>query len=172
MTYIALRGKPITTQAQVRADTLTSTASSGPTVIAFCCLAIILALVVGVGIPDKLVLRHIVQTLPLWPVIVLGFRRSNTVGWASLPLFLFWLLLMTLIWLYLLGVSHLINGHFSPLEIAMTLVVGAASLVGIGAFWRFKSGLSAVRAVILFVVFAAFQFSCLRVSLLPSIAHR
>ncbi|HKQ87716.1 MAG TPA: hypothetical protein VJS43_13215 [Candidatus Acidoferrales bacterium] len=161
----------MTAQAQMRTDRLASTASLGPTVIAFCCLAIILALVIGVGIPDRLVLRHIVQTLPLLPVIVLGFRSSNMVGWASLPLFLFWLLLMTLIWLYLLGVSHLINGHFSPLEIAMTLIVGAASLIGIGAFWRLKSGLPALQAVVLLVVFAAFQFACLRVSLLPSIAH-
>ncbi|MGH9575450.1 MAG: hypothetical protein ACRD40_18220 [Candidatus Acidiferrales bacterium] len=162
----------MTTQAHVRADGLASTASWGPNAIAFCCLAIILALVVGVGIPDGLLLRHIVKTLPLWPAIVLGFRRSNTVGWASLPLFLFWLLLMTLIWLYLLGVSHLINGHFSPLEIAMTLIVGAASLVGIGTFWQLKFRLPALQAVVLFVVFAAFQFACLRVSLLPSIAHR
>lgn len=162
----------MTAQAHMRTDRLASTPSLRPTVIASCCLAIILALVVGVGVPDKLVLRHIVQTLPLWPVIVLGFGRSNAVGWASLPLFFFWLFIMTLIWLYLLGVSHLVNGHFSPLEIAMTVIVGATSLIGIGAFWRLKSRLPALQAIVLFVVFAAFQFACLRISLLPSIAHR
>lgn len=162
----------MTAQARMRTDRLASGDSSAPMAIAFCCLAIILALVVGVGVPDKLVLRHVVQTLPLWPAIILGFRRSNTAGWASVPLFLFWLFIMTLIWLYLLGVSRLVNGHFSPLEIAMTLIVGAASLVGIGTFWRFNSRLSAVQAVLLFAVFAAFQLVCLRISLLPSIAHR
>ena len=162
----------MTPPGHVRADRMVSTASSEPIAIAFCCLAIILALVGGVGIPDKLVLRHIVQTLPLWPAVVLGFQRSNNVGWIGLPLFLFWLLLMTLIWLYLLGISHMINGHFSPLEIAMTLIVGAASIIGISIFGRLKSTSSALRALALFVVFAAFQIACFRVSLLPSIAHR
>lgn len=79
---------------------------------------------------------------------------------------------MVLIWLYLLGFSHVINGHFSVLEVAMTLIVGAASLVGIGMFWRLKATLPALGAIALFVAFAAFQFACFRVSLLPSIAHR
>lgn len=153
------------------AHTLSASRSSQPLTIAFCSVAIILALVCGVGIPDKLVLRHIVQTLPLWPAIILGLRRSPSTGWLSLPVFLFWFGLMVLIWLYLLGVSHVINGHFSPLEIAMTIIVGISSLIGIGMFWRLRS-LSALKAVCLFVGFAAFQFACLRVSFLPSIAHR
>jgi hypothetical protein len=146
--------------------------TSQPVAIAACCLIIILALVVGVGMPDRLVLRHLVQTLPLWAGIVWGFRRSNATGWIGLPLFIFWLGLMALIWLYLLGISHALNGHFSPLEIAMTVVVGLASLVGIVIFWRFKSGLSAPKAASLFVLFVAFQFACFRVSFLPAIAHR
>jgi hypothetical protein len=122
--------------------------------------------------PDGLVLRHVVQTLPFWFAIALGFRHSRATGWIALPLFLCWLGLMCLIWLYLLRVSHVINGHFSPLEIAMTIVVGVASLIGIAMFWRFKSALSAATALIIFVVFAAFQLACLHVSFLPSIAHR
>jgi hypothetical protein len=141
-------------------------------IIAACCLAIILALVVGVGVPDGLVLRHLVQTLPLWVAVVLGFRRSTASGWVALPFFLFWLVLMTMIWLYVLGVAHVISGHFSPLEIAMTIVVGAASLAGIAAFARFKSGLSAWSAAGLFIALAAVQWVCFRLSLLPVIAHR
>jgi hypothetical protein len=132
----------------------------------------ILASVGGVGMPDGLMLRHLVQTLQLWAGVVCGFRESKSNGWIGLPLFVFWAGLMTLIWLYLLGVSHVINGHFSPLEIAMTIVVSLASVVGIAMFWRFKSGTSAPMAASLFVVFAAFQLACFRISFLPSVARR
>lgn len=146
--------------------------STAPIAIAVCCLFIILALVGGVGIPDGVVLRHLVQTLPLWVGVVFGFRRSKPTGWIGLPLFLFWLVVMSFIWLYLLGIARILSGHFSALEIAMTVVVGATSAVGIVMFWRFKSALSAGAAVSLFVIFAAIQFVRFRVSFLPAIAHR
>jgi hypothetical protein len=143
-----------------------------PNLIGVCCLVIILALVGGVGLASGLVLRHLVQTLPLWVGVALGFRRSRAAGWVGLPLFLFWLLLMALIWLYLLGVSGILSGHFSILEIAMTIVVGTASLVGTAMCVRFKSSLSAASVVMLFVVVAAIQWVCFRASFLPAIAHR
>jgi hypothetical protein len=49
---------------------------------------------------------------------------------AALPCFLFWLTIMVFIWLFLLGWARIVSGHFFPTEIAMTLVVGLASLVG------------------------------------------
>ena len=148
-----------------------SRSSWRPLAIAACSVAIILAMVCGVGIPDNLILRHIVQTLPLWFAVVLGARRSNSTSWISLPLFLFWLGIMALIWLYLLGLSRVVNGHFSPLEITMTIIVGLSSIVGISMSYGLRS-LSAIRALCLFVAFAALQFVCFRVSFLPSIAHR
>jgi len=143
-----------------------------PVAMALCSLAIIIALVVGVGLASNLVLRHVVQTLPLWIAVVLGFRRSRATGWAALPLFLFWLTLMVIIWLYLLGIASLISGHFSPIEIAMTITVGAASIIGIGLFARFKSRLSTARAVITFAAIAALQCACFVLSFSSSIVHR
>lgn len=133
---------------QPRMTIPTAAHGSAPIVIALCCIVIIAALVGGVGIPDGLVLRHIVQTLPLWVAIALGLRRSRTTAWVALPLFLFWLTVMTLIWLYLLGIAHILSGHFSPLEIATTIIVGLASLLGIAAFARFKSRMSPLAATI------------------------
>ncbi len=78
---------------------------------------------------------------------------------------------MTLIWLYLLGLTHILSGHFSSLEIAMTIVVGLASIAGIALVAHLKSGLSAATGIILFVIFAVFQFACFRASFLPSIAR-
>ena len=141
-------------------------------IIAVCCLGIIFALVLGVGLASHLVLRHLVQTAPLWICVVLGFRHSRATYWVGLPLFLFWLILMALIWTYLLGISHFLSGHFSPIEIVMTLIVGASSVVGIGSLIRFKFSFSPAGAAVLFVVMAIIQVVCFRLSLLPSIAHR
>src|SRR5262245_36684287 len=139
----------------VDAERAVSTNSSlEPIVIAFCRVLTIGALVGGVGIASKLVLLHLVQPLPLLVPFVLGFRRSKAIGSIGLPLCLFWLGLMGVIWLYLFGVSHTISGHFSPLEIAMTIVVAAAAVIGIAMFLRFNSGLSPVKTVSLFIVFA------------------
>jgi len=143
-----------------------------PFVVAGCSLVIIAALVLGVGIGSHLVLRHVVQTLPLWVVVTLGLKRSRAAGWAGLPAFLFWLVLMTFIWLYLLGVSNMVSGHFTQLEIAMTIVVGIASAVGIVAFFRLKSSLSGWGQASIFIVLAVVQVVCFRLSLLPAIAHR
>jgi hypothetical protein len=141
-------------------------------VIAVCCLTIIAALVLGVGLATNLVLRHIVQTAPLWIGVILGFRHSRSASWVAVPLFLVWLVLMALIWLYLLGISNLVSGHFSAVEIAMTIIVGAAAIGGIGGFIRFKPSLSPIRAGGIFLLMLTFQLVCLRVSFLPAIAHR
>jgi hypothetical protein len=144
---------------------------SRPAVMATCCLVIMLALVAGVGLASNLVVRHLVQTAPLWAAVILGFRRSRATAWVGLPLFVFWLLLMSLIWSYLLGISHLLSGQFSSIEITMTITVGTASAIGIASFVRFKSFLSPVSAAGLFVVMAALQVVCFRLSFLPAIAH-
>ena len=60
-------------------------ADSRSVVIATCCLAIILALVLGVGLASNLVVRHLVQTAPLWAGVVLGFRRSRLTSWVGRP---------------------------------------------------------------------------------------
>lgn len=146
--------------------------SRTPVLIAACSLTIIVALVLGVGLATNLVLRHIVQTAPLWISVILGFRHSRATTWIALPFFLVWFILMALIWSYLLGISHLLSGHFAPVEIAMTIIVGSAAIVGIGGFIRFKSSLSTVGAGTLFVLMAVLQLACLRVSFLPAIAHR
>src|SRR5438132_3222169 len=92
-------------------------------VVGLCSLAILLALyVVGaVSVPPGS-LRHEVQTLPLWFPIVLGFRQRPLAKWAALPCLIFWLGIMILIWLYLLGIAGIVSGHFFPTEIAMTVV--------------------------------------------------
>jgi len=140
--------------------------------IALCCLAIIVALVGGVGLATGLVIRHLVQTAPVWIGVTLGMRGSRAVGWFTSPVFAFWLMLMTVIWLYLAGWSTLISGHFSPFEIAMTLVVGAACAIGLWLDARSLAGVRATTAAGLIVIAAAAQAFCFWLSMLPGIAQR
>jgi len=135
-------------------------------------LAIIAALVLGVGLGSHLVLRHLVQTLPSWVAVILSFRRSRAAGWVALPLFSFWFVVMAFIWLYLLGIARLVSGHFTLLEIAMTIIVGIASVTGTWASIRLRSFAAGWRAAAIFLIFAGLQLACFRLSLLPGIAHR
>lgn len=135
-----------------------------------CCIAVIAALLV-VGAASSEVIRHIVQTSPLCIVIVLGVRRSVWSKWAALPCFGFWFLLMTAIWLFLLGWARVVTGTFSPTEIAMTVIVGLASLVGIIGALGMRSGVRPSSATATVLVVAALQLAAVRLSLLPAIAH-
>lgn len=139
--------------------------------IAYCSLAVLVALYV-VGAVSNGSLRHEVQTLPLWIPIVLGFRQSEMAKWAALPCFLFWMIITIMIWLFLLGWARMVSGHFSPVEIAMTLVIGAACAVGIAVSLRWRTAVKPLTALGMAVLFAALQLAAFRISLIPYIATR
>ena len=136
-----------------------------------CCVAMIAALYV-VGLVSGTELRHFVQTVPLWLGAILGFLGARVARWVALPLFLFWLFLMILIWLYLMGWAELIHGHFSPTEIAMTLVVGISSLLGIIGSVQGMLGTGLLTGGAVFLLSAVFQVAMFYVSFLPRFAHR
>ena len=141
--------------------------------VAYCSLAILIALyVVGAVSITPGSLRHEVQTLPLWVPIVAGLKQRRIAKWAALPCFVFWLAVMIAIWLYVLGWARIVNGRFLPTEIAMTLVIGAASLVGIAACVRWRTAAPALMASGVFLLFAFLQYLAFRLSLLPYIASR
>jgi hypothetical protein len=134
-------------------------------------LTILVALYI-VGAVSHGSLRHEVQTLPLWVPIVLGFRGKELAKWAALPCYLIWLTLMTLIWLFLLGWAKIISGHFAPVEIAMTLAVGIAAIIGIGVCLRWRTSIPWWKSVAVAVLLALLQVTALRISFLPGIANQ
>jgi hypothetical protein len=136
-------------------------------------LAILIALyVVGaVSIPPGS-LRHEVQTLPLWFPIVAAFQNKPIAKWAALPCLIFWLTIVIFIWLFLLGWARIVSGRFLPTEIAMTLVIGAASIAGIAACLRWRTAVRPLAASGLLLLFAALQLLAFRLSLIPYIARR
>ncbi len=139
--------------------------------IAICCAIVIAALYV-VGVASGTVLRHAIQTGPLWACVLLGWKRTRGVRWLALPMLVFWLVIMVLIWSFLLGWSRLASGHYSPVEIAMTLVVGAAALLGIPASLCGDGKGSAAAALGWFLVGAVLQYAAFYISFLPAIARR
>jgi hypothetical protein len=140
-------------------------------VIAVCAFVMLVALMV-VGIVSHGILRHTVQTLPFWFVIGLGLRDDERAKWTGLPCFAFWLLCMALIWMYLLRWARIITGSFSPIEIAMTIVVGVAAFGGLLVALRSKTSTKASTAIGLMLVTAAAQVALVRISFLPVIAFR
>jgi hypothetical protein len=137
------------------------------------CVAVLIALyVVGaVSVPPGS-LRHEVQTLPLWFPIVQGFRERPMAKWMALPFLVFWLAIMTLIWLFLLGWARVVSGSFSITEIAMTIIIGVASLLGLSTIFGWRTSTSAGTATAFVVAFAAFQLLAFRISLIPFIARQ
>ena len=138
--------------------------------LAFFALLLIVALYI-VGIVSHGVVRHIVQTAPVWPAAVLGMRRSVWSKWTALPCFFFWLFLMGLIWLFLLGWAHVVSGSFTTIEIAMTLVVGFCSVAGLVLAVKIKTDIQAPGALAVFLGILILQLLAFRISLLPAIAH-
>jgi prepilin signal peptidase PulO-like enzyme (type II secretory pathway) len=113
-----------------------------------------------------------VQTLALWAPIVLGFRRRELPKWAALPCLIFWLAILVFIWLFLLGWARIVTGHYSPVEIAMTLAIGAACITGIVGSLRWRTAVNWLAALGTAVLFAVLQLLAFRISLIPCIATR
>ncbi len=139
--------------------------------IACCCLAILLALYV-VGAMNHGVLRPIVQMLPLWVPIVLRFRGSELAKWSALPCLIIWLVTIALIWLFGVAWVYVALGQFSLADLAMTLIVGAASAGGFFVALRWRTAVRPLSAGAVALSFGALQFLTLWESLSPSIARR
>jgi cation transport ATPase len=139
--------------------------------IALCCLTMIIALWI-VGVASGEILRHLIQTLPIWIGVIQGFRNSQWTKSAALPFFIFWLAIMTLIWLFLLRWSRIARGHYSPTEIAMTIVIGAAAFLGIVFCARMKTQIKFIQSAAIFVFTALAQYVAMYVSLLPQFRSR
>lgn len=160
--------KPVATAFSVRHD---SQMPKEPKWLAFCCLAILLALYV-VGVVNHGVLRPIVQTLPLWVPIVLGFRGSKFAKWSALPCLIIWLASMILIWLFGVAWVYVALGRFSPIDIAMTVIVAAASAGGFFAALHWRTAARPFSAGAVALLFGALQFLAIWASLSPMAAHR
>jgi len=104
------------------------------------CLAGVIVSLLIVGLVSGTALRHIIQVVPAGLAAVAVIRQDAWARYAVLPIFGFWLLIMVLIWLFLFGVAKLFSGHFTPIEIVLTIIIGACSCGGIIASLRGRGG--------------------------------
>lgn len=132
---------------------------------------VVLAGLVIVGIVSNLLPTHLVQVAPLVIVLLIYFFSPRSGVIAALAVLSFWFVAMGAIWLFLLGIAHLLSGKFPPIEIALTLVIGVGALVGvIGCFMAKSEGI--VRALITIIPLAGLQAFAVWLSYQPIIRGR
>ncbi len=136
-----------------------------------CLMGIILGLIL-VGIVSGTPLRHVVQVLPACIILVALSRPTPWGRYAALAIFCFWLLIMVLIWLYLLGLAHVLTGNFTRPEIILTIFIGGWSLIGLFRFFTSPPSAKPPTRIISFVGVAVFQIVALWLSLQPYLSHR
>src|SRR5262245_53607037 len=100
--------------------------SATPRLLRNCLIGLALALLL-VGAVSGTFLRHIVQIVPIIVALGLSTRRPDWGAYAALPVFLFWTLVPILIWLFLLGMSRIANGHYTVIEVLSTFVMAGCS---------------------------------------------
>lgn len=135
------------------------------------CLGGLIVSLLLVGVVSTTPLRHFIQVVPAMIALGCVWRRIDWSGYAALPVFLVWLLIMSLIWLFLLGIAHIITGTFSTAERVLTITSGLSCVIGIGATFRVGSP-KWWRRVVAFVFFALLTIAAVWVSLQPSFAQR
>src|SRR5215510_5365747 len=94
-----------------------------------CLIGLALALL-AVGVVSGTFIRHVVQILPMLLAVLVLHRRPAVGAYAALPIFVFWILIVFLIWLFLLGLTRIVSGHFTLIEILLTIVMAACCAAG------------------------------------------
>jgi len=140
--------------------------------IVIACLVILMASLLAVGVVSGTAIRHVVQVLP--GVILLSFfaRRFAWLPYAAMAIFAFFLFIMMLIWLFLLGIAQIVTGTFTAAEVALTVVIGLASVGGIVAAWRVPRTVNRGAQVGAFLLAAVVQVGAMWLSLQPFLANR
>ena len=125
-----------------------------------------------VGVVSGTVLRHVVQVTPIVMAAVLLVRRPEWGAYASFPIFLFWLFIVGLIWLFLLGLSRLASGHYTPIEVASTVLMAGFAVAGLAKVASVGNPLRLPGRVFTVALFAVVQVAAMWLSLLRPIANR
>ena len=124
-----------------------------------------------VGIISDMLLRHVVQIVPVLAALGLLLKRPASGAYIALPVFGFWLFIMALIWLYLLGISDLAEGSYTTPEIVLTVIIAGCSALGILKSVQVKHTLSPLHRTILILVGLAGQVAFMAVSFQPAFAN-
>lgn len=136
-----------------------------------CLIGLALALLL-VGFVSGTVVRHVIQIIPIGLAVGVLSRRPVWGAYAALPIFLFWTFIVVMIWLFLLGLSGVANGRYTPIEIVSTFVMAGCSAVGAMKSVALGRPLSMSGRAFIVLLFATAQVAAMWVSFLRPIANR
>jgi hypothetical protein len=125
-----------------------------------------------IGLVSGTFWRHVVQILPIALAVVVMRSRPAWAAWAAMPIFVFWIAIVMLIWLFLLGLSQFANGHYTAIEIVLTVVMAACSVGGVITSVLLGRSLPLTGRVAAFTVFAVLQLCAMWASFTSAIANR
>lgn len=100
--------------------------------------SVALALII-VGVVSGTLRTHLVQISPIVLLLALLSRARPLAIVAATAVLSWWIVTMSGIWLFLLGVSRFLTGRFSPAEIVLTIIIGVACVAGLAASRRAES---------------------------------
>ena len=146
-------------------------ASSGQRFVLGCLIGLAIALLL-VGVVSGTFLRHIVQILPIVVVASVLTRRPVWGAYAACPIFLFWIVIVVLIWLFLLGLSRVASGHYPAIEVVSTFFMAGFSIAGVVRCIPLGRPLRPIGRALAVILFAVTQVGAMWVSLLKPIANR
>jgi hypothetical protein len=133
-------------------------------------IGLIVALII-VGFVSHTPVRHLIQISPCVLSLILLWRGYKWAPISALPLFVIWFVLMTFIWLFLLGIAKVLTGHFTPTEIVLTIVIGMCCLGGFSTALRDYKGRSLVMPPLVFIAFLCLQAGAVWLSMQPSFSR-
>jgi hypothetical protein len=141
------------------------TAMSGAQKIIAGCLACLGLSLLVVGIVSGTLIRHIVQVLPVLIAFTAVVKRPDWGVYTAIPIFIFWLFIMILIWLFLFGIAKTVTGHFTATEIILTIIIGLAAVSGLMISIKYRPIAGFVINATVFVLSAALQIAAMWLSL-------
>ena len=136
------------------------------------CLAAVSLLLLVVGIVSGTLIRHMVQIVPVLAAAGIVLRRPSIGASISIPVLVFWISMMVLIWLFLLGWSDIAYGTYSPAEVILTFAIASCATLGLSPSFRLGQPVAAWRRTYLAVLAAAVQSGFMILSFQAPFASR
>ena len=127
----------------------------------------LVAALLAVGVVSGTLTRHLIQVAPASLALILVASGSRYGRAAALPILTLWSVLMGTIWLFLLGLTSIVQGHFTPVEITLTVTIAGACLIGLAGGPRPTANLSLSRRAAAATTSGLFQLAAFWASAQP-----
>ena len=118
-----------------------------------------------VGIISDSVARHLLQIVPVILATTRVLGGSYAAAYVAAGTSLFWVIVMLLTWLDLLGISDAASGTYTTAEIALTFVIAAFAAFVVFRTMTLKSSMLGVGRAIMITIGFGFQAAIIAASL-------